>query len=240
MKKLLCLLCVFLLGCFALKAQETSKPYAWIIKLDTPQLFDSTSFPNVQLSLERKITPAFSIVAEGGLQLYNEPESKPDTLIYKAQGFKIKLEARCYLMRLIFPNSHKILHRGFVGIQPFYRQNRYTTGITFSDSTKVRDTVFPYESPYISDHFGVKNRSYGINLTLGFQKEFRRIVLEPSIAIGYMNRKITNIQRVYDPKIHQTDNIHDIFGFENRRLSENSGDFVNFSLHFRIGYKFNL
>jgi len=199
------------------------------------------SFPTVQLSLERKITPTFSLIAESGVQLYSSPldfEDQPDTLIYKTRGFKANLEARWYVLEMFYPGRFKKMGGTFVGIQPFYRQNRHTEAISYQKiDTEIDSTTF--RPPSFTDYFGYKNQSYGINLTLGFQKHLsQHWVMELSGAVGYMRRKVTNLNRVYDPAIDDSGNIHDIFGFEDRKLSSISGDAVNLSIHFRFGYAF--
>ncbi len=194
------------------------------------QLVDVFSYPTLQFSAERKINPYFSVNAEIGYQLYDfqKRDIEKDTIFLKPKGFKANIEGRIYLLKLI--NSRVKSHRGelYVGLQIFYRENQSTDDVSYSpktDSTKI-----------FSDTFGMKKKAMGINITIGHQiTALKKIILEPFIGIGIMNRKIKNSDIQYNKEkdfIRETD-----FNLTSSNLEENSGTDGNFCVGFRIGYK---
>ncbi len=205
----------------------------WNVKINGTQLVDGANFPTVQFSIERKILPAISLLVEGGPQLY-DVNGKPDTLYYKSKGFKANVELRGYLLQLFKAAWFTKPGGLFLGIQPFYRQNRFTTTIFYVKSDP-QDTV----NGRYSDVFGVKRKVFGMNLTAGYQHHFsRRFIMEPSIAVGRLRRNVSNIERNFDLRVDESTFSHDIFGQESHNLSESTDWFYNFTINFRIGYTF--
>jgi hypothetical protein len=118
----------------------------------------------------------------------------------------------------------------YVGLQFFYRQNQSTNVVDYSpksDSTKV-----------FTDVFGTKRKAFGINMTIGHQITIlKRIVLEPFIGIGFMNKKIKNSNIQYNEEKDFMNGSGLVPLFQGLNLEENSGTDVNFCAGFRIGYK---
>ena len=200
----------------------------WILKLNALQLVDIFSYPTLQFSAERKINPYFSVNAEIGYQLYDfqERDIQKDTIFLKPTGFKTNIEGRIYLLKLI--NSRIKSYRGelYIGLQFFYRENQSTDDVRYSpktDSTKV-----------FSDTFGMKKKAMGLNITIGHQITLKRIILEPFIGIGIMNRKIKNSDIQYN---EEKDFIRESHFNLSSNLEEDSGTDGNFCVGFRIGYK---
>lgn len=221
MKKLLSVLILF--ASTLIFAQE-EKEKKWVVKFNTVQLLDLFSFPTVMVSAERKINPYFSINAEAGYQLYG---SRADTVVLKTRGFKVNLEGRLYLFKLLKSRTQSRKSELYVGLQVYHRKNQDTYNLKFTSA----DINTSY-----SDDFGVKKTAHGFNIIIGNQISVsKNLVLEPFIGIGSLNIKTRNIDLEYD----ETKHVIEIDGLSliNSRLESNTGNFTNFCWGFRIGYR---
>ena len=201
----------------------------WSIKGNAIQLIDGASFPTFQLSTERKINSYFSIAAEFGYQIYSF-DTAADTIFSKPSGFKSNIEGRIYLQKLL--NSRVNSKRGefFVGLQLFYRQNQFSSYVSYREISQNENS----NSRRYNDDFGVKTEAMGINLTFGNQISVtRKLLLEPFIILGYMNREIRNSELQYVESKHEIDS----GGFLVTDLENQSGKIFNFGFGFRIGYR---
>lgn len=208
-------------------AQE-SKESNWILKLNATQLVDAVSYPTLQISAERKINPYFSVNAEFGYQLYDF--SKADTLLLKSKGFKTNLEGRVYLFKLLNSRIESKRNEFYVGLQLFYRENEGTNSVDFSPKND--------ETKFYTDNFGTKRTAKGFNITFGNQISMsKKIILEPYIGLGMMNRKINNSDIEYD-EIKDTRNGTGLKPlFQKLNLEESSGNVFNFCFGLRVGYR---
>ncbi|MEG1591150.1 DUF3575 domain-containing protein [Chryseobacterium sp.] len=208
-------------------AQE-SKESNWILKLNATQLVDAVSYPTLQISAERKINPYFSVNAEFGYQLYDF--SKADTLLLKSKGFKTDLEGRVYLFKLLNSRIESKRNEFYVGLQLFYRENEGTNSVDFSPKSD--------ETKFYTDNFGTKRTAKGFNITFGNQISMsKKIILEPYIGLGMMNRKINNSDIEYD-EIKDTRNGTGLKPlFQKLNLEESSGNVFNFCFGLRVGYR---
>jgi len=208
-------------------AQEP-KESNWILKLNATQLVDAVSYPTLQISAERKINPYFSVNAEFGYQLYDF--SKADTLLLKSKGFKTDLEGRVYLFKLLNSRIESKRNEFYVGLQLFYRENEGTNSVDFSPKSD--------ETKFYTDNFGTKRTAKGFNITFGNQISMsKKIILEPYIGLGMMNRKINNSDIEYD-EIKDTRNGTGLKPlFQKLNLEESSGNFFNFCFGLRVGYR---
>jgi len=208
-------------------AQE-SKESNWILKLNATQLVDVVSYPTLQISAERKINPYFSVNAEFGYQLYDF--SKADTLLLKSKGFKTNLEGRVYLFKLLNSRIESKRNEFYVGLQLFYRENEGTNSVDFSPKSN--------ETKFYTDNFGTKRTAKGFNITFGNQISMsKKIILEPYIGLGMMNRKINNSDIEYD-EIKDTRNGTGLKPlFQKLNLEESSGNIFNFCFGLRVGYR---
>lgn len=208
-------------------AQE-SKESNWILKLNATQLVDAVSYPTLQISAERKINPYFSVNAEFGYQLYDF--SKADTLLLKSKGFKTNLEGRVYLFKLLNSRIESKRNEFYVGLQLFYRENEGTNSVDFSPKSD--------ETKFYTDNFGTKRTAKGFNITFGNQISMsKKIILEPYIGLGMMNRKINNSDIEYD-EIKDTRNGTGLKPlFQKLNLEESSGNVFNFCFGLRVGYR---
>ncbi|UFH32022.1 DUF3575 domain-containing protein [Chryseobacterium sp. C-71] len=208
-------------------AQE-SKESNWILKLNAAQLVDVVSYPTLQISAERKINPYFSINAEVGYQLYDF--NKEDTILLKSKGFKTNLEGRVYLFKLLNSRIEPKRNEFFVGLQLFYRENQNTDFVDFSPTN---DADVKY-----TDNFGTKRTAKGFNITFGNQISLsEKIVLEPFIGLGMMNRKIRNSDIQYDKTKHEIVGTGLVPLFRELNMEESSGNLFNFCFGLRIGYR---
>lgn len=208
-------------------AQE-SKESNWILKLNATQLVDVVSYPTLQISAERKINPYFSVNAEFGYQLYDF--SKADTLLLKSKGFKTNLEGRVYLFKLLNSRIESKRNEFYVGLQLFYRENEGANSVDFSPKND--------ETKFYTDNFGTKRTAKGFNITFGNQISVsKKIILEPYIGLGLMNRKINNSDIEYD-EIKDTRNGTGLKPlFQKLNLEESSGNVFNFCFGLRVGYR---
>ena len=225
MKKIITIIIlIFSVNAFSQELKETN----WILKLNTTQLIDVFSYPTLQLSVERKINPYFSINAEVGYQLYDF--KKVDTLFLKPRGFKTNIEGRIYPFKLI--NKRAKSNRGelYIGVQLFYRANQSTNVVDYSpisDSTKL-----------YKDYFGTKRTAKGFNITFGSQISIsKKIILEPFIGFGLLNRSIKNSEIQYNPNKDFRGGTDLVPLFQGLNLEESSGSLFNFCTGFRIGYR---
>jgi hypothetical protein len=225
MKKIITIIIlIFSVNAFSQELKETN----WILKLNTTQLIDAFSYPTLQLSLERKINPYFSINAEVGYQLYDFKEA--DTIFLKPRGFKTNIEGRIYPFKLI--NKRAKSNRGelYIGVQLFYRANQSTNVVDYSpisDSTKL-----------YRDYFGTKRTAKGFNITIGSQISIsKKIILEPFIGFGLLNRSIKNSEIQYNPNKDFRGGTDLVPHFQGLNLEESSGSLFNFCTGFRIGYR---
>jgi hypothetical protein len=205
----------------------------WILKVNTTQLIDAFSFPTLQLSVEKKLKPYLSVNAEFGYQLY-EFKTEIDTTVLKPKGFKANLEFRCYFQKLLKSRNVSNRNELFLGVQLFYRQNQK------SNSVEYRRIDNEINSIYFNDSFGVKKSAKGINLTFGDQISIsEKIILEPYLLIGYMDKKIENFELEYDDEKHIGDRNDGIPIFVELDIADKNGENnINFGFGLRIGYKF--
>ncbi|WP_139419158.1 DUF3575 domain-containing protein [Chryseobacterium mulctrae] len=207
---------------------QESKESNWILKLNATQLVDAVSYPTLQISVERKINPYFSVNAEFGYQLYDF--SKADTILLRSKGFKTNLEGRVYLFKLLNSRVESKRNEFYVGLQLFYRENEGTNSVDFSPKND--------ETKFYTDNFGTKRTAKGFNITFGNQISMsKKIILEPYIGLGMMNRKINNSDIEYD-EIKDTRNGTGLKPlFQKLNLEESSGNVFNFCFGLRVGYR---
>lgn len=225
MKKLLTILILTISN--LIFAQE-SKESIWILKLNATQLVDVVSYPTLQISAERKINPYLSVNAEFGYQLYDF--NKADTILLKSKGFKADLEGRVYLFKLLNSRIESKRNEFYVGLQLFYRENEGTNSVDFSSKSD--------ETKFYTDNFGTKRTAKGFNITFGNQISVsKKIILEPYIGLGLMNRQIYNSDIEYD-EIKDTRNGTGLKPlFQKLNLEESSGNVFNFCFGLRVGYR---
>ena len=200
-----------------------------IIKWNVTSLIDIVTFPTVQLSVEKKLSRYLSLSSEVGYQLYSYRHT--DTTFLKPEGFKVNFECRYYISNS-FKGFTPELEGIYLGLRPFYSQNQYNANIPFqtkSDSVNWND-----------DDFGVKNRTYGLNCILGFQKSISdRIIFDFYSGLGIMKRRVNNTDLQYNKDSGDLLGGTDFVQFlETLNLSESSGLWGNILFGFRIGYKF--
>jgi|SRR6218665_918236 len=221
----------FALWCSIACAQKPeTKESSWNAKIDMLQLVDVASFPTLKLTVEKKITPKFAVLVGGGFQLY-QPYPNNDTIKMKATGFKIDIEARTYLLKVLNPQRYIKPGGIFIGIQGFYRENKFAGSADYERKTDDPNE----ESPTFTDEFGVSKKIIGVNVTSGWQKSLRRFVFEPSIGLGIMNRKITNTDMAFNSATDRFDYNH---GNGVPRTENKSGNYFNLSLSMKLGYNF--
>lgn len=201
----------------------------WILKVNLTSAIDAITFPTVQLAIEKELNDYISISSEVGYQFYNLKST--DTSFLKPQGFKVNLEFRYYITDLYPSDVSRSLGRVYLGLRPFYRQNKYNSSLSYQTNT---DSV-----NWKDDCFGVKNNSYGFNFILGFQRSIsNRLVLDLHAGLGIMYRKVRNTNLEYDKDsgdiLGGTDFIRYIDTFD---LNESSGLAVSVLFGLRIGYK---
>lgn len=200
-----------------------------IFKVNVTSLLDVTSFPTLQFSVEKRLSRYFSLSSEVGYQLYTYRYT--DTTFLNPEGFKVNIEGRYYLPKSFKVNTPR-LEGIYIGLRPFYRENQYNAYIPFqtkSDSVNWND-----------DDFGVKNKTYGLNIILGLQKSVsNKLMFDFYSGLGVEKRIVENTDLQYNKDsgdiMGGTDFMQFLWKFN---LSESSGLWGNITFGFRIGYKF--
>ena len=200
----------------------------WILKINTIQLIDIFSFPTLQISAEKKISPYCSLNGEFGYQLYDFKST--DTLFLKPKGFKCNLEFRLYISKYISKRTKSRESEFYLGIQTFYRQNQSTNSVSYSP--KIDD------SKYFTDTFGTLREVKGLNLIIGWQISIsKKLIIEPFLGLGFQSKKIINTNIEYDSEkdIRGGTDLQPLFIGLN--LAESSGSKFNFCNGLKLGYK---
>jgi hypothetical protein len=212
-------------------AQQVEDNSTWIIKGNASSLIDIFTFPTAQISIEKRLTNYFSLCAEAGYQLYDFRQ--PDTIYLRPKGFKINVECRFYVSKFLSSELVSKTDGVYIGLQPFYRKNQYTAGISYY--TKL-DTLHQNAK---SEDFGVKKTVYGLNCLIGIQKQIHnKLVVDLYAGLGIMQRDIKNPNRLYNNESSTILAGTDLVPlFESLNLSESSGPCMNFLIGLRVGYK---
>ncbi|HEX7868892.1 MAG TPA: DUF3575 domain-containing protein [Chryseobacterium sp.] len=225
MKKILS---VFILTISAFIFAQESKESKWVLKLNATQLVDVVSYPTVMISAERKINSYFSVNGEIGYQLYEF--SKADTIILKSRGFKTNFEGRVYLFKLLNSRIESKRTEFYVGLQLFYRENQSTDIVDYSHLNNA-DVKY-------TDNFGFKRKAKGFNVMFGNQISVsQKIVLEPYVGLGLMNRKVENTAIDYNESKHEIAGTGLTPLFRELNMEKNSGNYFNFCFGLRVGYR---
>ncbi|MBF6609050.1 MAG: DUF3575 domain-containing protein [Flavobacterium sp.] len=201
----------------------------WAVKLDLVQLVDNTSFPNVNLQAEYRLTNNFSVTFATGVQLYSI--HPPDTLHVKSWGIKLQGELRYYI------NRDQRKHPGFfTGVQLFYKANAGNHEISYrkEDESGMEDPSLTF-----TDNFGAKRTLFGAIVTVGYQialpKKYKLpLVFEPHAGIGVQNRIVKNYDLQYNYLVDEDLANHD-FVTDNHISSYRTTFLPSFTLGFRIG-----
>lgn len=221
-------LSILLLTISSLIFSQESKESNWVLKLNATQLIDFFTFPNVEISVERKITPYFSINAEAGYQLYDL--YKFEEVVLKPKGFKANLEGRLYVNKLLssYPESEE--DHLFFAIQAFYRENQNTEVIDYSP--KDDDTII------YTEHFGYKRTAKGFNIIAGTQFSVsNKIIIEPYGGLGLLNRKLKSVNLNYDESIYEIVGEELTPFYKELKMEKSTGNFFNICFGVRIGYR---
>lgn len=211
-----------------ISAQINYNNSSWFIKGNATALIDIFTFPTVQFSAEKQVTDLFSICPEAGYQLYNFRHT--DTSFVKPTGFKVNIEFRYYISKYISSRASNKMGRVYVGLRPFYMQNNYNSTVSYK--------VNPDSVTWLDDDFGVKNRTFGLNLTFGFQKSLtERLLIDMHTGVGIMKREITNIDIQYNKNSgHYLAGTEFMQILKKINLSQSSGIWGNFLVGVRLGY----
>ena len=109
-------------------------------------------------------------------------------------------------------------------------QNNYNSTVSYK--------VNPDSVTWLDDDFGVKNRTFGLNLTFGFQKSLtERLLIDMHTGVGIMKREITNIDIQYNKNSgHYLAGTEFMQILKKINLSQSSGIWGNFLVGVRLGY----
>jgi|JI10StandDraft_1071094.scaffolds.fasta_scaffold577780_2 hypothetical protein len=213
-------------------AQTKKQEKRYILKLNLSSLLDVTTFPALELSLEKKLNRRISIAGCIGYQLYNLPSgtgyftTQPDTTFISPKGYKASFEIRYYLRN----KSNKLINPSpYFGVNLIYQKNRNNIGIHYSiDSSS---------SSY--DSFWLSKRNIGFCLTAGLQQKINKMVIEIYLGTGGMDRSVNNYNREYNSqKDALTNQRHNIFRIGYSNFNENNGWHFIMQTGLRIGIFF--
>ncbi len=233
-KKLLSIIVFLAFSATAFSQTDSIRKKEWIVKWNPVAAVDVLAFPTIQFAVEKKLSNYLSVQAELGVQAYRNPSgySNSDSLIVKNSGFKSNVEVRFFPFYCFnrFKKKKYQIHP-FIGIHVFYRHNKYNKSdeyILLDDNSIVSE---------MSDHFGVSKKAYGNGVVVGFQRHFwKHYMFETYVQIGQIDRDIKNTGRNPNiPEGYENDNYGHYFGKDHE---EDSGTNENFSVGFRLGYRF--
>ena len=211
-----------------ISAQINYNNTSWFIKGNATSLIDIFTFPTVEFSAEKQVTDLFSICPEAGYQLYNFRHT--DTTFMNPAGFKVNLEFRYYVSKYISSRASNRMGRLYAGLRPFYMQNKYNSTVSYKAN--------PDSTTWLDDDFGVKNSTFGVNFTFGFQKSLtERLIIDMHTGIGIMKRRVTNTNIQYNKDAgHYLAGSEFMKLFKKINLSQSSGIWGNILIGVRIGY----
>lgn len=236
MRKIIIFLFLLLFCLDAVAQSEETTSQNWIVKWNATAALDIFSFPTLQFAVERKLGSSFSVQTEAGLQVYDF--RNVDSTFVTTQGYKLNAEIRFYPFSYF--KKDKTLKRNsdgiYTGLQAFYRKNSYNAEIRYYKN--AYDADHPEIATEYTDQFGVNKSAYGWNLAFGYQKQFRKLVIEPYIYLGLMTKGIKNRDREFDEDLgHEPNNgphdYHTVFDTE-----ASSGTDFNLAVGLRVGYRF--
>ncbi|WP_346236012.1 hypothetical protein ABDK00_017625 [Niabella insulamsoli] len=227
MRNLFCLLLTFIASTVGF-GQTPDKNTIGIIKLNLTSLLDETTFPTINVSLEKKISRTGSLTFEAGYQIYSIGNSA-DTSFVNNRGFKLAFEFRHYL------NQKDVakLTGYYIAANIFQRSNQYTEDLMYS-LQQEKDNP----NQRLEDEFVVKKSVTGLNFVLGKQsnptaktwlkkyKGLSKIFIDPYIGLGIFYRQVKNERREFEEGKHERyksrhPNAYDIFASSG--LAENTG-----------------
>jgi hypothetical protein len=200
-------------------------------KLNSTSLIDNLSFPTIEIAVEKRFARFYGIQLETGIQLYEFSENKIDTSNVNLAGYRLRIEGRRYLGTISKGNNKKSFFNEitlFTGLNFLYRKNSYNYNlITYANKNGVFNTI--------NDNIGIRKTASSLNVLVGSQISIiDNIYVEPALYIGFIDRKIQNIDR-------QTPNQGDLIGKVSasnyQNLEESSGISLNLSFSIRLGIK---
>jgi hypothetical protein len=201
-----------------------------LLKGNSTALIDIFSFPTLQLSLEKEVVKNLSFSTEFGYQIYSA--RKVDTAFIHPKGLKANIEIRLYNLFGKQQTDKGIrytdLEGSYLGLNLFYRTNKYTTGIPYS---KLSDTL------HYNDCFVVDKKNRGVNIIWGYQQSFSRgLLIDFYVGLGLMKIQLKNSHReiTNEDTLSGTDLVPLFYSWN---LSENSGWRANPNLGVRVGIK---
>jgi hypothetical protein len=200
-------------------------------KLNSTSLIDNLSFPTFEIAVEKRFSSFYGLQLETGIQLYEFSENNVDTSNVNLSGYRFRIEGRRYLNTITTrTNNNSVFGKVtfFTGISFLYRNNTY-------DYNLITNTNRNGNFEEINDNIGVKKRASSLNTLFGGQISIiNDIYIEPTLYIGFINRKIQNIDRQTP---NQGDFIGKVASREYAHLEESSGASLNFSFSIRLGIK---
>jgi len=136
---------------------------------------DFISFQTIQGGVEYRFTPTFSWYNELGVEFMSSFINRPDSVILRPHGIKVKTEFRY-----------------------FFRPGRYVAGNAFLTSDAHNLGIeYAYNGNNAllrSDAFGVRKKVWGLNAVYGMQREMgKRWALDFYAGVGIRMRYITTV-----------------------------------------------
>jgi len=142
---------------------------------------DVISFQTIQGGIEYRFTPTFSWYNELGVEFMPSSVDRPDSVILRPHGIKVKTEFRYFF----HPGRYSRL-RLYVAGNAFLTSDVHNLGIEYAYNGNT-DSIR-------SDAFGVKKLVWGLNAVFGMQREMgKRWTWDFYAGVGIQLRYITTV-----------------------------------------------
>lgn len=142
---------------------------------------DFVSFQTIQGGVEYRFTPSFSWYNEIGVEFMSSFINRPDSVILRPHGIKVKTEFRYF-----FHRGQYVAHRGqYIAGNAFLTSDAHNMGIDYNNG---------YDDSLRSDAFGVRKTVWGLNAVYGMQHAIgKRWTLDFYAGCGIRMRYIKTV-----------------------------------------------
>lgn len=196
------------------------------------KFLDFFSIPMATVGVEYFAAKNFSLSAEYGTKVSGVRLNNEDEHTLKNRGEMYRLETKLYNTYNLTKNVHL---NEYIGLEVLQKRSQFNDHISFYEKSNL-DTE--NDLVRITDNFGTKKRVTIINLKYGLLVPINDdFYFDFYTGLGVRIKKFKDVNKEFDPSIHQTENRDDgLFSLD--FLTGSNGSEFNFNLGFKFGYKF--
>lgn len=137
-----------------------------LLKWNVTSAIDVSSFPALQLAVERSISIHYSITAEAGIQAY-DLLNRSTVPVLQSKGFRANIELRRYFRHLTEQGEEREPLTGlYTGISISARRYQYNDEMLYRHIDNYNDRY--------TDTYGVRRSFAGANAIAGYQGRFKK------------------------------------------------------------------